>query len=193
MSLLRQEYNMDTSVEMCKKMLVGFSSVFEFLNGKFGQDILQLDGWSEHVNENKDEYDEVFEELYEKYQDKINVPPEVRIMMMVGGSVASYHVMNSMAKKMGMGKQKPETPSNTFYQSPFQNTQSHQQTQSNATINAHKVLSNPSQDDDKDIQDILREINKENKPKQDDEESLSSTTTTIRRKRGKKKVDINDI
>src|SRR3989344_6456481 len=32
MSLLRSEYQMEKSVEMCKKMLVSFASVFEYLN-----------------------------------------------------------------------------------------------------------------------------------------------------------------
>ena len=39
----------------------------EFLNNKFDPFDIKLDGWSEAVNENVDDYDDVFGELHEKY------------------------------------------------------------------------------------------------------------------------------
>jgi hypothetical protein len=70
----------------------------EFLNKRFDPFDLQLDGWSENVMENQDDYDGVFEELYQKYNTKVNVAPEVKLIMMVGGSAMMFHLTNSMFK-----------------------------------------------------------------------------------------------
>ena len=52
-------------------------SALEFLNNKFDPFDLKLDGWSESITENLDEYDDVFGELHEKYGGKTNVAPEL--------------------------------------------------------------------------------------------------------------------
>jgi hypothetical protein len=185
MTLLRNEYKMEKSVDMCKKMLVSFASVFEYLNTRFDPFGLHMDGWSENINDNKDEYDEVFEELYEKYQSTIDCPPEIRLIMMIGGSAASYHVMSSMAQKMGL-----PSSNNKFKESPSQPT-----SRPNKTPTPVQQVSNPDEDDDEDIQDILNQIKKENNKQQsdDDNESLSSTATSVRRKRTNKSVGLDDL
>jgi hypothetical protein len=48
--------------------------------------------------ENVDDYDGVFEELYNKYKTKVNVAPEVKLIMMLGGSAMMFHLTNSMFK-----------------------------------------------------------------------------------------------
>jgi hypothetical protein len=48
--------------------------------------------------ENLDDYDGVFEELYVKYKTKMNVAPEVKLIMMLGGSAMMFHLTNSMFK-----------------------------------------------------------------------------------------------
>ena len=48
--------------------------------------------------ENIDNYDEVFEELYDKYNEKVDIAPEIRLIMMVGGSAFMYHLTNSLFK-----------------------------------------------------------------------------------------------
>ena len=39
-----------------------------FLNNKFDPLDLKLDGWGESIHENINDYDDVFEELHEKYK-----------------------------------------------------------------------------------------------------------------------------
>jgi hypothetical protein len=191
MSILRNEYQMEKSVDMCKKMLVSFASVFEYLNNRFDPIGLHMDGWSENINDNKDEYDEVFEELYEKYQDKVSCPPELRLMMMIGGSAASYHVMSSMSKKMGGGRQAPPQQ-NHQYEKPYAEPTSQKRAPSAAPRGAvNKVVSDPSQDENADIQDILRQIKQEGS--HDDVESLSSTGTSVRRQRANRSVGLDDL
>jgi hypothetical protein len=50
--------------------------------------------------ENVDDYDEVFEELYVKYRTKMHVAPEVKLIMMLGGSAMMFHLTNSMFKSV---------------------------------------------------------------------------------------------
>jgi hypothetical protein len=70
----------------------------EFLNGKFDPLSIKLDGWSESIYENLHEYDEVFEELHEKYKEKGKMMPEIRLLMMVVGSGFMFHLTNSLFK-----------------------------------------------------------------------------------------------
>jgi len=50
--------------------------------------------------ENVDDYDGVFEELYVKYRSKVNIAPEVKLIMMLGGSAMMFHLTNSMFKSV---------------------------------------------------------------------------------------------
>lgn len=88
----------ERAIRFQKRMLVACVSGLEFMNKRFDPFDLQLDGWSENVMENQDDYDGVFEELYQKYNAKVNVAPEVKLIMMVGGSAMMFHLTNSMFK-----------------------------------------------------------------------------------------------
>lgn len=102
---IRTEYNrikyaIDTeaAVKFSRRMLVACVTGLEFMNKRFDPLALQLDGWSESIMENVDDYDPVFEELYAKYKTKVAVAPEVRLIMMLGGSAMMFHLTNSMFK-----------------------------------------------------------------------------------------------
>ena len=51
-------------------MLVACVTGIEFLNNKFDPFDVKSGGWSESVHENVNDYDDVFEELHEKYKDQ---------------------------------------------------------------------------------------------------------------------------
>jgi len=67
---LTRQRECDQSVKFQRKMLIAFVTAVEFLNTKFDPFDVKLDGWSESVHENVYDYDDVFEELHEKYQTK---------------------------------------------------------------------------------------------------------------------------
>ena len=68
---------------------------------------------SEAVNENVDEYDEVFGELHEKYGGKTMMAPELKLLFMLGGSAAMLHMTNTMFKSMpGMDDIMRQNPDN---------------------------------------------------------------------------------
>lgn len=93
---------MDNSVKMQRHMLITAISGMEWLNGKFDPFDIKLDGWSETVHERINEYDDVFEELYEKYQGSGSMAPELRLCFMVAGSAFMYHLQNSMLKSSSL-------------------------------------------------------------------------------------------
>ena len=88
----------DQSVKFQRKMMVAFITAIEFLNTKFDPLDLKLNGWSESIHENITDYDDVFEELHEKYKGKGEMAPELKLMLMVGGSGFMFHLTNTMFK-----------------------------------------------------------------------------------------------
>lgn len=95
---LSSRRELDQSIRFQQKMLVAGVTAIEFLNNKFDPADIKLDGWSESIHENIHDYDDVFEELHEKYKEKAKTPPEVRLLMMLGGSAFMFHLTNTMFK-----------------------------------------------------------------------------------------------
>ena len=94
--------NLEGSIKFQRQMMMGLVTGMELMNNKFNPFDWQLDGWSESVHENVDDYDEVFEELYDKYKTKGNMPPEAKLLFMMVGSGFMFHMSNSFFKsKMG--------------------------------------------------------------------------------------------
>jgi hypothetical protein len=87
--------NLETSIRFQRNMLIGVVNGMEWLNNKFDPFDLKLDGWSEGVHENVEDYDDIFEELYDKYKGKGQMPPEMRLMFQLAGSGFMCHVTNS--------------------------------------------------------------------------------------------------
>ena len=73
--MIISEKEKGNSIKFQGKMLMAFLTGIEFLNNKFDPFDIKLDGWSEQVNENIDDYDEIFSELHEKYKSKASMAP----------------------------------------------------------------------------------------------------------------------
>jgi hypothetical protein len=95
--LVRQR-EIENSIKFQRKMLMAFVTGVEFLNNRYNPFDLDLDGWSEVVMSDVDSYDDIFEELYEKYHTKVNMAPELRLMFTLGGSAIMFHLTNTMFK-----------------------------------------------------------------------------------------------
>ena len=63
---LIQEKEKSNSVKFQVKILTTLITGIEFLNNKFDPFDIKLDGWSEQINENIDDYDEIFSQNYMK-------------------------------------------------------------------------------------------------------------------------------
>ena len=111
--MIKAEKEKTASKKFQGKMLMACVSGLEFLNNRFDPFDIKLDGWSEQINENLEEYDELFGELHEKYQSKAKIAPELKLLFMLGGSAVMVHMTNTMFKSAMPGmddilKQNPE-------------------------------------------------------------------------------------
>ena len=95
---LKKQREVDNSVKFQRKIMMAAITGLEYLNNKFDPFDIKLDGWSESINENINDYDEVFEELAEKYGGKTEMAPEIKLLMMLGGSAFMFHLTNTMFK-----------------------------------------------------------------------------------------------
>jgi hypothetical protein len=87
--------NLESSLRFQRQMLMGAITGMEWLNNKFDPFDIKLEGWSESVHTNVEDFDEIFEELYDKYKERGKMPPEMRLMFAVAGSGFMCHVSNS--------------------------------------------------------------------------------------------------
>ena len=95
---LKKQREIDNSVKFQRKMLMACVTGIEFLNGRFDPFAVKLDGWGESVNENLNDYDEIFEELNEKYGGGGDMAPEIRLLFTLAGSAFMFHLSNTMFK-----------------------------------------------------------------------------------------------
>ncbi len=86
---------LEKSLKFQRQMMMGFCTGLELMNEKFNPFDWKLNGWSESVHENIEDFDEVFEELYDKYKDRGKMPPEARLIFMMVGSGFMFHMSNS--------------------------------------------------------------------------------------------------
>jgi hypothetical protein len=99
---LKLNRDIDGSIRMQRRMLVAIVTGIEFLNNKFDPLDIKLNGWSDSINENIDDYDDVFEDLFLKYRGKAKMAPELNLMLMVGGSGLMFHITNSMFRSSNL-------------------------------------------------------------------------------------------
>tara|TARA_B100000900_G_C20602556_1_gene726321 strand:+ start:4641 stop:5807 length:1167 start_codon:yes stop_codon:yes gene_type:complete len=126
---IKNDKDTDASIKFQRKVLVATVTGIEFMNTKFDPINARLDGWSESVNESVDDYDDIFEELHQKYKGDSKMAPELRLLMSLAGSAFMFHLTNTMFKSSLPGldqvmKQNPDlmkqfaaATANTMHQS----------------------------------------------------------------------------
>ena len=95
MARITHSLETDAAIKFQRKALVGCLSTLEFLNKKFDPFALQLDGYTESVNSGIDEYDEVFEKLFEKYKGSAETAPEIQLVFTIASSALMFHLSKS--------------------------------------------------------------------------------------------------
>ena len=69
------------------------------MNDKYDPFDFKLSGWSEHMSVEVDSYDDVLEELYEKYKGKgTSMPPEIKLVLLMVTSASAFHFTKSYAQ-----------------------------------------------------------------------------------------------
>jgi hypothetical protein len=95
---LKRDIEVDSSVRFQRRMLMACVSGIEFVNNRFDPFEVYLDGWSESVQDSIIDYDDIFEELHDKYRGKMKMAPELRLLFTLGGSAVWFHMSHSMFK-----------------------------------------------------------------------------------------------
>lgn len=108
---------MEASVHFQQKILMAAVTGVEFLNKKFDPIGAKLDGWSESVMDNINDYEEIFQKLHEKYSQKTSMPVELQLLVTLVGSGFMFHLTQSLFKSSlpGLGdvlKTNPDIMSN---------------------------------------------------------------------------------
>jgi hypothetical protein len=96
--MIMEEKTKQNSVKFQGNMMMAVINGIEFLNNRFDPFDIKIDGWGEQINENINDYDDVFGELYEKYKSKATLAPELKLMFQLGGSAMMVHMTNTMFK-----------------------------------------------------------------------------------------------
>lgn len=93
-------------IKLYKNLIMNGCSVIEFVNDKYDPFKFKLSGWSEHMNVEVDNYDDVLEELYEKYRGSGgSMPPEVKLLLLVLASASAFHFSKNFESKIpGLNK-----------------------------------------------------------------------------------------
>ena len=95
---LCSERERKNSVQFQSKILTTLITGIEFLNSKFDPFDIKLDGFSESINENIEDYDEIFSELAEKYKSKAKMAPELKLLFQLASAGIMVHMTNTMFK-----------------------------------------------------------------------------------------------
>lgn len=95
---LMNEKEKQNSMKFQGKVLTTLITGIEFLNNKFDPFDIKLDGWSEQINENVEDFDEIFAELHEKYKSKAKMAPEIKLLFQLASSGIMIHMTNTMFK-----------------------------------------------------------------------------------------------
>lgn len=99
--LLKSFANKRNGVKLYKNILLNTASAVEFLNDKYDPFDFQLTGWSEHMSVEVDSYDEVIEEIYEKYKGSgKKMAPELKLLLLVVASASAFHFSKSTFKNL---------------------------------------------------------------------------------------------
>ncbi len=90
--LLKSFADKRNGVKLYRSLVLNGISLIEMGNKAYDPFSFKLDGWSEHMSVEIDGWDDVLEELYEKYKTSGGGwPPELKLALLIVGSGAGYH------------------------------------------------------------------------------------------------------
>lgn len=97
---LIREKEIDAGIRFQRKMLMAFVTGTEYLNTRYDPLSIRLEGWSEQVHETVTDYDDIFEELHNKYKSTgKKMSPELRLFISLSGSAFMFHLTSRMFKE----------------------------------------------------------------------------------------------
>ena len=99
--LLKSFVDKRNGVKIFKNGLLQAVSVIEFLNDKYDPFDFHLSGWGEHMSVEVDSWEDVLEEIYEKYKGTgRQMAPEIKLLFLIIASASAFHFSKSYASKI---------------------------------------------------------------------------------------------
>ena len=107
--LHKNSAEIEMSIKLQQKILIAAITGLEFVNKKFDPIGAKLDGWSESIMDNLDDYESVFTKLHEKYKHRADLPPELQLLVTLAGSAFMFHMTKTMFSSIMPNKENPNT------------------------------------------------------------------------------------
>ena len=102
-ALLKSFVDKRNGVKIFKSGLLQTVSIIEFLNDKYDPFDFHLQGWGEHMSIEVDSYDDILEELYEKYKGTgKGMPAEIKLLLLISASAGAFHFSKSHSSIPGL-------------------------------------------------------------------------------------------
>ena len=99
--LLKSFADKRNGVKIFKGGLLQAVSVIEFLNDKYDPFDFHLSGWGDHLQLEVDSWEDVLEEIYEKYKGSgRKMAPEVKLLYLIIASAGAFHFTKSQSSKL---------------------------------------------------------------------------------------------
>lgn len=138
--LLRSFADKRNGIKLYKNILVNVSSVIEFMNERYDPFSFKLGGWSEHMSVEVDSYEEVLEEIYEKYKGTgKKMPAELKLFLLIIASASAFHFSKAtLANMPGLDKMYQQNPDFVARMINPQKQQSQFMTQQEINLEAQK-------------------------------------------------------
>jgi hypothetical protein len=101
--LLKSFADKRNGIKVYKNILLNGVSLVEFLNDKYDPFDFHLQGWGEHMSIEVDSYDDVLEDLYEKYKGAgKKMAPEIKLLLLIIASASAFHFTKSQSTIPGL-------------------------------------------------------------------------------------------
>lgn len=95
--MIMEDKAKEVAIKFQANMMTTIIGGIEWLNDQFDPFDIDLTGWSDQIQENISDYDDIFAALHDKYKSK-PVSPELQLMLQLGGSAMMVHVTNRLLK-----------------------------------------------------------------------------------------------
>jgi hypothetical protein len=102
----RAEQEISTSIAFQRHMLMMICTGLEFANKHWSYFDLELDGWSTSMMDDIGKFDVIFEKLHKKHAGNFNLPPELQLIFMIGGSAITWSMIAKSAKQSAKDRSK---------------------------------------------------------------------------------------
>ncbi|CAM9106663.1 unnamed protein product [Ectocarpus sp. 12 AP-2014] len=93
---MQRESNSKKSIKIMRRVLVTITTLVETGNAYFNPFNLRLDGFSESMMLNLDDYDDCFEQIHHKYSGRSSVGPEMQILFTFMSAAIFHHAGNAI-------------------------------------------------------------------------------------------------